>query len=272
MMEMDRKKTIKKLAESWAKSGILIGDMVLVHSSLKRTFVTYKEQGYEISPEIILDSFLEAVGERGTVVLPLFNMEFGKGVPFDMRSTPSHMGALTNVARVHPDSVRSGHPMYNFCAIGRYAEMFNMNNTSGAGPDSPFSVINRARGKVAIIDLTDQYANTMVHYAEELNDADYRFHKEFTGEYTDLEGNTEVKTYTMHVRRIEEDYEIMTDLYGFEELTYKAGITTGNKPLVGNGMRVMAARDIVDLVTWAIKSGQAETYLYKKDKVGAKRY
>ena len=63
-----------------------------------------------------------------------------------MRNTKSQMGSLTEAARNHPNSVRTGHPIYSFCAIGKHASKFKMlDNVSGYGADSPFGILRNLR-------------------------------------------------------------------------------------------------------------------------------
>lgn len=59
----------------------------------------------------------------GTLLFPSFNFEFTESVPFDIKTTPSHMGALTEAARMHSQAIRTGHPIYSFAAIGAAAEI-----------------------------------------------------------------------------------------------------------------------------------------------------
>ena len=100
------------LKDRWLRSGIELGDTVLVHSSIKRTLIESRRAGLSISPTEILDSFLDAIGPTGTLLLPLFNFDFTNGVDFDIRNSPSQMGALTEAGRLHKDAVRTGHPIY----------------------------------------------------------------------------------------------------------------------------------------------------------------
>lgn len=87
------------LSQDWVKSGIKSGDTVLIHSDLKTLFRKYRKQEKLFSLQDILESFQIAVGSSGTLLFPLFNFDFTKGVAFDMRRTPSQMGALTEAAR-----------------------------------------------------------------------------------------------------------------------------------------------------------------------------
>jgi aminoglycoside N3'-acetyltransferase len=93
-------KMTSTLAQNWRTCGIEPGDLVLVHSSLKRTIQTFNT-----TPQAVMGSFLEAAGPDGTVLFPLFNFDFTKGTPFDIRSTPSQMGALTEAARQYPGRI-----------------------------------------------------------------------------------------------------------------------------------------------------------------------
>jgi len=252
----------KEMASNWTQSGISEGDTVLIHSSLIRTIRYFLKQRKKISPQIVLDSFLEAVGSSGTLLLPLYNFDFTKGKAFDIRNTPSHMGALTEVGRLYPKSVRTGHPIYSFVAIGKKAERFRVvNNFSGYGKDSPFAILRELDGKIAVLNLSDQNSMTFYHHVEEMNKVTYRYHKQFTGEYTDANGHTEMKTYGLFVRNIEEG--VLTHVNPAGELMWKNGLYKGCRPNEGNGLRVVSARIMFDFVSDIIKSGRAKNLLYR---------
>ena len=160
---------IQTLADEWKKAGVEEGDVLLLHSSIKRTFKRYLKADVRLTPQDILESFLEAIGSTGTLLLPLFNFDFAKGVPFDERNTPSHMGVLTEVGRIYPLAVRTGHPIYSFAAIGFAADKFRkIDNFSGYGIDSPFSVLRKMNGRIAVLDLPDQNSMTFYHHVEEM--------------------------------------------------------------------------------------------------------
>ena len=119
----------------FAEAPIKPGSTLLLHSSIIRTV-----RQHRIKPEGIITALLDRLGADGTLLLPLFNFEFTEGVPFDIKSTPSHMGALTEAGRNWPGAVRTGHPVYSFAVIGRNASQFEgLDNRSAYGPDSPFA-------------------------------------------------------------------------------------------------------------------------------------
>jgi aminoglycoside 3-N-acetyltransferase len=243
------------LARNWRECGINPGDVVLIHSSLKRTLQTANT-----APQAVLESFLEALGPDGTVLFPLFNFDFTKGVPFDIRSSPSQMGALTEAARLYPHAVRSGHPIYSFAVIGAQAEKFNVDNFSGYGPDSPFAILRQLDGKIAALDLDDLNSMTFYHYIEEMHDVPYRFHKKFTGFYTDANGVTSERTYGLFVRNL--DKGVITDVNPMGEILWENGLYRGDRPKQGIGLRTISAQAMYDAVSEVIKAGRALGLLY----------
>jgi aminoglycoside 3-N-acetyltransferase len=255
---------VKELAKAWHEAGVEKGDTLLLHSNLKRTLKQYLRKKKKITPNIILESFLEALGEQGTLVIPLFNFDFTTGVPFDFRHTPSHMGVLTEEARNHPLAVRTGHPIYSFVAIGSEAEKFrDIDNFSGYGSDSPFAMVRELNGKIAVLNLPDQNSMTFYHYVEEMNNVSYRYHKSFEGEYIDSKGKAGIKTYGLFVRNIEKGVVTRVDPMG--DLLWEKDLYTGDRYNQGNGLRVVSARKLYDFVSDVIQSGCSKGLLYGID-------
>jgi len=256
---------IEKLAEEWENSGVNEGDTLLLHSSIRRTLRRYLKQGARISPEIILDSFLEVLGSNGTLILPLFNFDFTKNVVFDMAQTPSHMGALTEAARIHPAAIRTGHPIYSFAVIGRLSNKFSLvDNYSGYGADSPFAILREIDGKISVLDLPDQSSMTFYHHVEEMLEVQYRYHKRFTGKYINMDGDEDIKSYGLYVRDIEKGVKTYVDPVG--ELLWKEGLYAGFRPGEGSGLRIASAERVYDFVANLIESGNAEGLLYRIEK------
>ena len=249
---------IDELAEQWRAAGIRRGDIVLIHSSIRRTAVRLRS---ERASEIVLDSFQNAVGESGTLVLPLFNFDFAAGRLFDLRSTPSQMGALTESARRRPEAIRTCHPVYSFAALGSAQNAFRgVDNFSGYGSDSPFAILHSLGGKIAVLDLSDQNSMTFYHYVEEAHQVSYRYHKRFTGPYCDARGVTSNRTYGIFVRDI--DRGVVTDVNPIGELLWDKGLYSGERPGIGAGLRVIEAAALYDAASTVITSGRAKGLLY----------
>jgi aminoglycoside 3-N-acetyltransferase len=246
---------VAKLSARWSECGILPGDTVLFHSSLKRTL---QEQG--ATPLAILESLLDAVGPSGTMILPLFNFNFTKGEPFDIRSTPSQMGVLTETARTFPGAVRSGHPIYSFAAIGAQSRLFDVDNFSGYGENSPFAILRQIEGKIAVLDLDDLNSMTFYHHIEEMHEVPYRFHKEFEGEYTGWDGNTSLRTYSLFVRNL--DQGVLTDVNPMGDLLWERGLYHGFRSFQGIGCRTIKATEMYAAVSNVIEEGRAKGLLF----------
>jgi len=235
---------------------------LLVHSNVKNTFKRYLKLGVKLTPQDILESFLNAIGPPGTLLLPLFNFDFAKGVPFDIRNTPSQMGALTEAGRLHQLAVRTGHPIYSFAAIGYEAEAFRgVDNFSGYGSDSPFAMLREMNGKIAVLDLPDQHSMTFYHHVEEMHEVDYRYHKEFTGDYTDGLGHTLFKKYGLFVRDIER--KVLTHVNPAGELMWQKGLYSGFRPNEGCGLRTISAQKMYNFVSKIIESRKAKNVLFR---------
>jgi aminoglycoside 3-N-acetyltransferase len=252
------------LADRWRSVGIENGDTILVHSSIKRTLREARSSGHLISPENVLTSILDAIGPKGTLLLPLFNFGFTRGEDFDIRTTPSEMGALTECGRLHPEAIRTGHPIYSFAVIGAHTDLFeNIDNESGYADDSPFGILRRIEGKIAVIDLPDQNSMTFYHHVEEIRQAPYRYFKQFSGNYTDAEGNQSVRNYKLYVRDISNG--VLTHVNPAGELAWQKGLYSGDRPGKGSGMRVVRAQDLFNFTAWLIDSGQAEGKLFRRE-------
>jgi aminoglycoside 3-N-acetyltransferase len=253
--------SIDALAERWRSSGVERGDTLLLHSNITRTLRTCRRSGWRATASDILDSFLAALGSSGTLLLPLFNFEFTKGVPFDIRHTPSQMGALTEAARLRAGAVRTGHPVYSFAALGAEARRFAaVDNVSAYGEDSPFAILRTLDGTVAALDLEDFDSMTIYHHVEELKRVPYRYFKDFTGEYTDSEGRTSLRTYRIFVRDIE--HGVVTNVNPAGELLWAEGLYRGFRPGVETGLRTIKATRMFNFVASIIDQGRALDTLY----------
>lgn len=259
---MDRNEAINSLTEEWYSSGVEKDDLLLVHSSSSRILRSVRKLNPDVGPEDIVESFLNAVGEGGTVLFPTFNFDFTKGVAFDIDKTPSHMGVITESARKHPRAVRTGHPVYSFSVIGKEAESYRgLENYSGYGNDSPFSMIHSKGGKIAVLDLPDQNSMTFYHYVEESLNVDYRYLKEFISLYKGVDGKEEERRFAIYVRNLEKGVKTHVDPMG--EVLWNKGMYLGCRPKEGNGLRVINSKDLYEEVSKVIEKGEAEGLLYK---------
>lgn len=258
------KQAILSLSNEWQDSGVTKGDTLLIHSRITRTLTRYREQGVDLTPFHILESFLAALGNKGTLILPLFNFNFSETKFFDIRNTPSQMGALTELGRNYSGSIRTGHPIYSFGVIGMHASRFDgLNNISGYGADSPFAILKELDGKIGVLDLEDQNSMTFYHHVEEMHNVSYRYFKEFEGNYIDHSGSEELRTYKLFVRDLEKN--VITNVNPAGELMWEHKLYHGNRPLEKSGLRTIKSTDMFNFVSTIIKKNGARGVLYDGD-------
>ncbi|CAN2169142.1 COG2746 Aminoglycoside N3'-acetyltransferase [Candidatus Nanopelagicaceae bacterium] len=252
------------LSGYWANSGINHGDTVLIHSSMRRTFMEIVRRGHKATSEVVIDSLLQLVGPNGTIIFPLFNFDFPESRRFSILTTPSQMGRVTEDARTKFEGSRTGHPIYSFYAIGENEKYFSgIDNFSGYGSDSPFSRLRELDGKIACIDLDDQQSMTFYHHVEEMCEVDYRYHKIFEGEYTDKLGNSSLKQYSLFVRNLNRG--ISTDVNRMGDILWREKLYQGSLPNTGNGLRSIPANIMFERTKREIIEGRALETLYSID-------
>ena len=152
--------------------GIVPGDTVMFHSSLS-------SMGTVVGgPDTVIDGFLAAVGPEGTVAVPTlwwkgFDMKIAD---FDVDTSPSYPGIITEHFRKRPDSVRSNNPTHSVSAIGARAEELTRDHgKSGLRPcvfgdtafaeASPWERFYQWDAAYCFIGV-DFSVNTMGHYVE----------------------------------------------------------------------------------------------------------
>ena len=252
-------KALDHLVANWREAGLQLGDTVVVHSSVRRTLQLVSDLGAVPCLELVLASFREAVGPEGTLLFPTFNYGFTQGQAFDVRTTPSEMGLLSEAARSHPSAVRTQHPIFSFAVSGPRAAMFQAaTNRSGWGADSPFALLRELDAKTALLDCLNA---TTIHHAEEMSAVPYRFHKDFSGRYRDENGREDVRTYSFYARRL--DMGVVNYLDPIKEMLWDSGVLSGCRPGTGHGLGVARVRDVFDFVTEVIQAGRAEGLLFR---------
>jgi aminoglycoside 3-N-acetyltransferase len=176
--------------------------------------------------------------------MPTFNFDFCKGQPWDVRSTPSHMGAITNMVREHSKAKRVFHPIYSFAVLGKYADYLTEERyKSSYGRNSVFGKLRELDGKIMVIGLRYTDSMTFFHHVEEMEGVDYRYMKTFTGQVTDEDGKTYEETFTMLVRDL--DKGVITEVDPMGELMEKAGVITVRQ--IGDAkVSLMKANDVYE--------------------------
>jgi aminoglycoside N3'-acetyltransferase len=157
-----------------ARLGLPEQPVVFVHTSLSR--LGYVEGGAATVVEALEALVVEHLG--GTLAMPAFTMA-GSMVAtlrgqaaFDVRTTPSGMGAITETFRRRPGVARSLHPTHSVAAKGPLARWLTENHhldPRSFGPHSPFGHLLEAERGWLLGLGTDLGPVTFYHVLEDLD-------------------------------------------------------------------------------------------------------
>ncbi|MCI9423378.1 aminoglycoside N(3)-acetyltransferase [Lachnospiraceae bacterium WCA-9-b2] len=162
--------------------GVKRGQAIMVHTSLSSL-------GYVCGgAQTIIEALLHSVGQEGTIMMPTQswkNLDPTTGVywqepkewwpvireyipAYDERITPTNtMGAVAEMFRQWPGTIRSGHPARSVAAWGRYAkyltEKHSLSDIFGDG--SPIGRLYELDGAVLLIGVGYD-KNTSLHLAD----------------------------------------------------------------------------------------------------------
>ena len=186
--------------------GVIEGDVLLVHSSLKSLGKFINKAA------IVTEALLAALGKNGTLLMPTLSYETaGKNNPnFDVDKTPSCVGGLTQCFRVREDIIRSIHPTHSVAGIGNKAKLLlsehHLDDTP-AGKHSPFSKLKDVNGKVLFIGCGLR-PNTLMHAVEELVEPPYLFGEYIVYNIVTAEGNNmNMKVRSHNFKGFEQRYD-----------------------------------------------------------------
>ncbi len=129
------------IADGLKQLGLKKGDVVLFHGDLRalgpaRDLIKYKDKN--MGADLIVDGFLQAVGDEGLVIGPALSATFAPGEPgpaklaFNPATTPSRVGSITEVFRKWPGNKRSAHPTHSLSAVGSRAAEFIAGHDKGS--------------------------------------------------------------------------------------------------------------------------------------------
>lgn len=189
------------------------GGVVYLVSDIMQLVFACKKGGEKFDANAFLDALLQRLGPEGTLMVPAFNWDFCKGVPFDVRTAKSRVGVLGDIAAQRPDFVRTCHPLYSFAVWGKHAQALNSAPVKTCfGADSPFAFMHAHDAQALVVGLSPTAGTTFVHYVEQCMHVPFRYEKEFAGLCTDARGETRDTNVSMLVRDLEVDAQYLTGL------------------------------------------------------------
>lgn len=139
--------TIDDLKRGLIEIGLKEGDTICVHSSW-RSFI-----GFNINPEDLINLLFEIIGENGNILMPSYGY---KEDVFDIRSTPSNAGVVTEVFRNMDGVIRSNNIQFSICAKGpKSYDLVKEHSLSNYAFDknSPYYKLMEHNGKILMMGL-----------------------------------------------------------------------------------------------------------------------
>ena len=131
---------------------------------------------------------------------PTFNYEFGKSRVFDVISSESQLGPITEFFRTTAAEWRTPVPIFSVAGIGGQPAQRWGALTDPFGADSMFAELIADDGVILYYGDTFHY-NTLVHQAERVHGGPvYRYDKIFPGEVITRDGNAVEGSLLYHVR------------------------------------------------------------------------
>ena len=244
--------TFQELVSGLKALGLADGDVVLVHCSFKSF------GGVEGGPQTVVDAIMNVLGEDGTLIVPTFNfkdfdLDFTVlnqgGKPFDVKNTPSAMGIITELVRLHPKSRRILHPIHSFAVLGKLSdELGGLRYKSSFGRDSLFGKLMDLDGKILIFGVPFNKCLTFFHHVEEMEGCDYRHLREFVFLVKDEHGKVYEDTFSMLTR----DPGIINEVAPMGEVLEREGIVRITK--IGDATaKFMRARDVYRITAREMK-------------------
>ena len=175
--------TRRSLARDLEALGIQPGVLLMCHASLGQV-------GWTVGgANTVVEALLDVLGPSGTLCMPAespfiadpagWNDERVKPEwyaeirrelpPFDARTTPTTMGAISEAFRTYPKTRRSLHPLVSLCASGPLAETITSEHSLefGEGRNTPFEKLYTLDGFTLLLGVGFDRC-TSLHFAESL--------------------------------------------------------------------------------------------------------
>ncbi|MBQ1546999.1 MAG: AAC(3) family N-acetyltransferase [Lachnospiraceae bacterium] len=257
-------KTVIKadIVDALTALGLKNGDSVMVHASLSRI-------GYVCGgAQTVIEALIEVVGPEGTVMMPTQswkNLDPETGVhwdadeadwdrirenwpAYDKAITPTNtMGAVSEMFRSWPGTIRSDHPARSVAAWGRNAKYLTENHdlSNIFGDGSPIGKLYELDGKVLLMGV-DHDKNTSLHLADA--------RAEYPGKHVCIEHSAVME----NGERVWKEYETLF-VDGEDFIDIGKSFETEhvvNRQLLGDAeLKLMKQRELVDFaVEWIEKN------------------
>jgi aminoglycoside 3-N-acetyltransferase len=142
--------TVADVERALRECGLGAGDACFVQSAMS-AFGTF-----DAGPATVLEGFERVLGPEGLLTMPSYSLtgpaieHLAADPVFDLRSTPSRMGAISEAFRRSSGTLRSLHPTHSTCARGPDAERIVAGHESANTPFGEGTPFPRIRERDAL--------------------------------------------------------------------------------------------------------------------------
>ena len=160
--------TKSSLVDALLSVGIEKNDTILVHSDIA-SFGTTENFSRKDALNIFYESFMEVLGNEGTLCVPAYFYEYARfGIPYDISLSPvsKELGVFSRFINSLPESKRSCNPLAAVAAVGKNADYIcEIKNRHNYGEDSAFNRLHKLNAKIVMLG-TSLNSVTFGHYVE----------------------------------------------------------------------------------------------------------
>lgn len=157
--------------------GVREGDTICVHSQLYSLGMPGMPRNEYLN--MILKVLKEAVGEKGTIIMPAFSYSFCEKQVFDVQKSKSTVGILTEFFRNSEGVLRTVHPIFSFSVWGMRKEEFMDISNDAFSMESVYGKMIQNNDKIILLGADKGY--TIYYLAEESIGVSHRYFKNFSG-------------------------------------------------------------------------------------------
>ena len=236
--------SVEDLKNDLSSAGIVAGDTVLIHSSMK------KIGNVENRADGVFSSLMQTVTKKGLLLFPTFSDKFVTDAEpdFNVKTSPAWTGILPELFRQRDDVIRSVHPFHSLTAWGDDAADFTAGHErfeTAFDPQSPWGRLLERNGKVLLLGV-DLTSATFLHPVEQWCNVPILSKEPVLRYIVDENGNKTPRTIYWHAGAHSENY------FRAEEILLKQGAM---KPFRFGGADsfVMDCRKTLEVMTPVLK-------------------
>ena len=196
----------QEISAALAELGVRPDDTLYVHSGMQGA-VRMEGATREEKMDAVLAG-LEGAVPSGRLMMPTYTYSFCNGEDFDVETSPSTVGMLTERFRTRPGVRRTYEPIFSSALTGELPaeweqRLFTPRDVTCFGEESLFAHLYEIDAKLVFFGVDFEFC-TFLYLVEQRREVAYRYMKEFRGDVIADGARTPVSA-NYYVRRLEEN-------------------------------------------------------------------